>query len=770
MTSTSYHHGWGVILLALLAGRGNAGEPVVRALNLHGLQVGGTTGLIIDGDELGYAPRLLLPFPARQQVQKGSTDKQAKIDVTLAPDVAPGYYPLRVVTDHGVSLPLVIGVDRLPQRPLAAAVEQLLVALHGTVGGSATVEARFAGKAGQKVQVEVEAQRLGSKLRPVVHLYNPRRLQLAWAWDQPVLFGDARLEATLPEDGTYTVAVHDTEYAVPGPGFFRLKLGQWSAVDLVFPSAVARGQALSVELLGPSPPARVHLPAQAAIGAAPLAWPKDGSWSGPRPFVRVSPHAEVLGQPVAGKTQELPAGPVGVSGRLLVPFAEDRYRLPVTPGSKVRLEVFAERYGSPLDAALVVRNEKGDALARAEDSPGTLDPVLEYAVPANVTALVVGVVDAQGRGGPRGVYRLVITPPQSMASKSDLRLHTAAQRITLPVGGAAVVPVLVERRGYPGTIDLAAAGLPAGVVLEGAAIPAEADGALVTVRRGTASGDAVVTTWHGRAADGEERVVIVKNHPLERLQPWLATELPLAPTVGKAADFQVDWRGLPADAGLVPAKKMPLPVKVMRPAEPSVVRLTLLTSQNAPQTNNQPDPNKSLRLEKAVELGAKITDGDLTLLVPPELPSPSYDMTIQAELLSPDKRIVKAVAFAPVRRLTVRLPLVVKLDGPPRIEATLDPKKETVVKLQGQIERREGLAGDVALALTGLPPGARADAVTVKTGVTAFALNVVLPPTVPPGEIRGLKLSGTGAPDAKQPNVRVRSREVEVTLVLKASK
>ena len=56
----------------------------------------------------------------------------------------------------------------------------------------------------------------------------------------------------------------------------------------------------------------------------------------------------------------------------------------MTPTTKVRFEVFAERLGSPLDAALVVRNEPGADLARVEDGPGTLDPVLEYAVPDKV--------------------------------------------------------------------------------------------------------------------------------------------------------------------------------------------------------------------------------------------------------------------------------------------------------------------------------------------------------------------------------------------------
>jgi hypothetical protein len=343
---------------------------------------------------------------------------------------------------------------------------------------------------------------------------------------------------------------------------------------------------------------------------------------------------------------------------------------------------------------------------------------------------------------------------------------TPAQRIGLPVGGRSVVPILVERRGYQGSIALSANGLPPGVKLEGTTIPAGADGTLITVLRDASAGDAVLTTWRGRADDGQEQTVVVKGHPLERLQPWLATELPIAPTTARAADFQVDWRGLPADAGLVPAGKLALPVKLTRPMSPSAVRLTLVTSQLPPLINNQPDLTKSLRQEKPVELAANVTDGEVTLLVPPEMTSPGYDVTVQAELLSADKRTVLATAYAPVKRLAVRPSLIVKLDGTGRIEAKLDAKTGATIPVKGQVERREGLIGDVALTLTGLPPGARADAVTVKAGATEFTINVVLPPNLPAGEVKGLKLAGTAAPDAKQPNVRVRSREVELTLVV----
>jgi len=46
---------------------------------------------------------------------------------------------------------------------------------------------------------------------------------------------------------------------------------------------------------------------------------------------------------------------------------------------------------------------------------------------------------------------------------------------------------------------------------------------------------------------------------------------------------------------------------------------------------------------------------------------------------------------------------------------------------------------------------------------------VVLPATLAAGEYKGLKLSASGMPDPKQPNIRVKSREVELALVVKAA-
>ena len=746
------------LALLALALRLTAAEPAVRDLTVRGLQTSGTTTVTITGDDFGKAPKLLLPFAAKQTLKPGNTDKLAVIDVALE-SATPGLHHLRVVTDGGVSLPVVVGVDALPQLPFAAKVEALPVALHGALTGSTVLGTTFAGKAGQKLTVEVEAARIGSKLRPVVHLYNAKKLQLEWTWGMPALSGDARLTATLPADGAYTITLHDAEYAGAAPGFFRLKIGAFDYVEQVFPPVVTK-DTKSVELIG-STAAKIDLPAVRGP-VIPLDWPKGGAWSGPRPFVELSARPEFVEPSTLGKPLELPAGRVGVCGKLGAPGEEDKYRVAVVPNTKVLFSVFAERIGSPIDAALVIRNDAGAVLAQAEDSPGTLDPVLEYTVQDKVTAITVGVLDSQGRGGPRGVYRLTIDP-LTIVGQGDFRLTTPLQRLNLPAGGRAVVPVFVDRRGFVGKIDLAADALPAGLKLEGGTIAANADGALVTV---TATGDvhAGLITWKGRGG-ADERAVSFKGHPLERLQPWLATEFAVAPTSAKTADFGIDWKGLPANAGLFPSGKLALPVTLTRTDVASPVRLTLLTSQSPPFTNNQPNPALAIRVEKPTELGAKVSDGEVPVVIPPELPADAYQIAVLAELLTPDKQRVLASAVTSVRTLPVKLPVAVTFAAP-TFAAKLDAKTGATVEVKGTAERLNGFAGDIVVSLAGVPAGVPVPApVTVKAGETAFSFKLVIPPATPAGASK-LKLAATAAPDPKQPAVRVKARAAEATLTV----
>src|SRR5436190_13973147 len=115
---------WVAVSLLTVAPCLRAAEPVIANLNIRGLQIGGSTSLVIDGNDLGTSPRLLLNFPAKQALKPGGSANRAAFDVSLDGQVTPGYHQLRVVTDAGVSLPVVIGVDRLPQRVMPVPAPQ----------------------------------------------------------------------------------------------------------------------------------------------------------------------------------------------------------------------------------------------------------------------------------------------------------------------------------------------------------------------------------------------------------------------------------------------------------------------------------------------------------------------------------------------------------------------------------------------------------------------------------------------------------------------
>lgn len=749
-------------------------EPAIRAINIRGLQIGGTTELICDGDDFTTEPKLLLPFAVEQSLKEGSTDKRATFSVKLVDNIEPGYYQLRVATAGGVSLPIVIGVDRLPQQELKTPVEKLPVAVHGSVSGSGIVEVKFTGKKGESIAAEVEAQRLGSKLRPVIHLLKVSGTggrQLLWRWSESHLFSEARVEVVLPDDGEYRVTVHDLEYAAPSPSFFRLKIGQWTSFEQAIPAVVPAGQQQTVEVRTNTfndPPQTKTEQQTVDPQTGPFARLKitAANFAGPRPFVRLSTQQELRESETQGRELSLAAGPIGISGQLLSVSELDSYRLAVKPGDKIRCEIFGQRYGAPLDAKLILSNDKEAAVAQGEDSPGSLDPVVEYTVPDKMTTLIVGVIVSQRRAGPQAAYHLNIRNLNDVAAGTDYRLLTNLERTAISKGGRWVVPVWADRRGYNGAIELSANGLPPGISVSGNTIPAGASGTLVTLTANDTEPPqlAAISHWQGKTAEGKTQPVLLKNHPLEMLQPWLAEEIAVARVNSPAADFAVDWRDLPESAALAPTAKLALPIKIARTDDKLPVRLSLVTSQLAPLNNNQSDPSKTLRVEKAVELGAKTNDGEVTLLVPQDLAEDAYDLAIQAELLSADKQKVLATSFTPVRRLPVLMPVEVQLAGEPKIDVMLDAAKGAMQKIDGTVKRREGIAGDVTIALTGLPAGARADAPVVKADANAFSVNVVLPANQPAGELTGLKLSATIVPDPKQANARVKSREVDLKL------
>lgn len=764
------------MLLAQVCGSQStqAASPTINNLSVRGLQTGATTTLTITGANLLPEPRVLLGASiAKQEVKPGAKPNQVQIDVTLDSQVTPGIYQFWLATAEGLSTPTTVGVDRLPELAFAPEIASLPVAMTGAVQGNAVLRTSFTGKAKQRMVIEVEGKRLGSRLNPVLRLLDSRNVQLAWAQTAGTVFGDARIVAELPADGRYTIELNDALYRGAAPGFFRLKVGELQFADMVFPMGVQRGNKGRLEFVSTSLPsgAAVEADLTSASNDVPAPWPAEGVsgaqfFSGAQPRIIASEIPEVV-EMAGGSLQEVTV-PAAINGRLAAAGEEDRYKLMVTPGAKLRFDVVAQRAGSPVDGVLFIRNAAGAQLATSDDRPGTTDPGLDFTVPAKVTDLVVAVKDLNGRGGADFIYRIAVAP----IGGADYRLSVLNDRIELPATGNSVVRVRADRAGYQGPIQLSIPKLPPGVKVQGDTIPAGATDALLGLHVDHSAPVQAKISIQGVAAQGKtslRRPALLVESPTTKNSPWLREELALAVTV--PSPLNIAWQGESAEMKLPLGTKLAANFKIARAANAKgAVRLSLITSQIMPvkqkqdpktkQNKTEDDIGRALRFESPPTIAADKDEAATQIVVPGDLPQVPYDLAVQAELLSADGKTVLASAVTPVRRLVTALPFAIELVG----EAKVDAKAGTgeTGKLAGKVQRLGSFDLPVTVMLTGLPAELPSPHIDVPAGKSDFELPVLFPYNSAKGPLKNVKVVATSQPDPKAP--RVYSNEVPVAV------
>jgi hypothetical protein len=638
-----------------LAAKVQAG-PRITNISPPGLRIGATTTITVQGSQLLPAPGLLLGREIKQTLKPGATANQVQFDVALPPDTAPGTCLLRLVTSHGISNGVLVEIDDLEQKPFTSQTTTLPVALYGNFAGSSTLTTSFAGRKGQRIVVDVAARRLGATFDPVMELFDARGVPIAWAQGRTALSGDARLQAVLPADGEYKVALHDVLYRGETSGPVRLKIGALANADLVFPLGGQRGTMPNFELLGNGlePGHFLTLDLRSRYGEIECPLPTLHGLTGPAPQIVVEDLPEVLqAPPFSGSLQEVRL-PAAINGRLLKPGTEDRYRLIAEPGSRWRFDVLAGRAGSALDAILAIRNEKGAGLAEGDDRPETVDPGFDFTVPAGMHSVVLGIRDLQGRGGPEFVYRISIVP----LDRQDFRLQVFKLEEAVPRGGKTVIRVHADRAGYQGPIRLRMQGLVDGLQLQPAEIPPQATETIVTLSASEKAGPKPgFAQLFGESADERPRVRRVAEMRAEetgifsgRFRNQIALAVVEPSTIG------VSWES--TEDTLSQGASVPVKLKLTRNAGAGgAFRISLLSSQVVPKTadGKQEDINRSLRLATNAMVPAGQTSAAPVLIVPADLPDIPYDLAIRAELLGPDGSSVTDVSFSQVRRFRVKV-------------------------------------------------------------------------------------------------------------------
>jgi hypothetical protein len=707
------------------------------------LQIGKPTTLVITGTDLPTDAEVVIDANiASQAVKPGAKRDRIEVEVTLDTQVQPGLYSVRVAGPDGISGPVTVGVDRLPQLAFSPSIESLPAALHGSVGAGQVLKASLQGKKDQRLVIDLEAQRIGSGLKPVIRLNDALGRQIAWSPARTNIGGDARVETVLPADGQYTIELQDQLFRPTGPGFFRLKVGDLQYADFAMPLA--------------------HTTLDAVPGETAGLVPASEHFTGAAPRVVISDFPELLES--GGQPQELSQVPVGVSGVVSAAGEEDKFVLAVTPKQKLRFEVVARQFGSPLDAVLSIRDEEGKQLASGDDRTGSSDPLVEYTAPDKVNRLQIAIKDLLGRGGNDYVYRIAVRD----AGRPDFALSLAADRINVPAAGAQVVPVQVTRTNYNGPIELALDPQPPEIQLQGNVIPPGATIGLLTLSAQEVSPQSRLTRLIGRALEAEPqplRAAMFGDVAGSRYQPRIRTQLGLSIT--RRSPISIAW--IPGDDDrLYLGSKLPARLQLTRAeGAEGKVRVRLLTSQPTPkktiregqQQRVVDDVDRTLRLEGDPTFGPDQTDATVNILVPGDLPRQPWDVVLVAELLSKDGKNVVSSLAAPVRSLTPVTPFTLALSGPSAAEGKAGAGEAG--KLVGKISRVANYKQPVIVALDGLPKGYSSPYLLVPADKEDFELPLTFTSDNKPGELKGAKLVALSAPMTAK---SVRSNTIDVSI------
>jgi hypothetical protein len=711
-----------VVVLLLFSATAQAAPPTMTSVTPRGVERGQAVEITIAGANLTPQSRLVLPFKATQSLLPDAKPNPAQIRIQLTPDAAVpiGIYPLRLITEDGVSAPFFFSIDSFPtvkevednntfekaqKVPFPCVVD-------GQCPGGDVDNFRFPAKKGQRVVIETLSARLGSAVLPQLRVTDDKQRLLA-ADDTQALQGDARVIFTAPTDGEYVVELSDTRYRGGNPPNYRLRIGEYDVIEEVFPLGGRRGTTVAFTLRGGtlSGVQTLERALDEKLPSSFMLLPVgDGLKPGTLPLrVAIGDLPELLwSKPRDRDPRSLDVlPPLTINSRLEKPRESDRFQFAVTPGQRWRFVVEAEALGSRLDGVLRLFDQNAKQLALVDDVdipvtvPGqpaikTTDPSLDFIVPDGVSLLIAEVRDQHNRGGINYCYRLTIEP-----ATPDFVVIQPFSEINVPRGGSALLSVPVLRRGYAGPIELTIPNLPPGLSVQGGIVPTNATAGLLTLTAANdmaAVPDSLSLSIEGKAADGktvihrlaEHRFAVSRDaNPATSSLTW--HDFALAVTT--AEPFTVAG---PANLDVVIGYPATVATTLTRAKDQAA--LAIQVSGVGPvsiPTPGQPAPPGPLVFQPSQPATGDSTT--CTVTVPINGPEGALDIVLQGKAkVGAAERTVTSKAM----RLVVHRPFEVQLSD---TALTLTPGQ--TVTLKGKIARQAVFKEAVQLALAGLPAG-----------------------------------------------------------------
>ncbi len=578
--------------------------PLPRLLTISpmGGKIGSTeTEVVLTGDHIEDASELLFDQPfikARPKRDAQGNIEPGKYVVSIAADAQPGLVQARVMTRLGISSARVFSIDTLDEvsratanTSLAEAMELKLNSICNAHTSTKSIDHyRFAAKKDQRVLIHCASRSIDSKLDSVLVVGD------AAGRDLVVERRGGAIDFTVPEDGNYTIKIHDLTYNGGPAYFYRLSLRELSR-DSALPKFPAT-QAVSAFSW---PPANMNALA-ANTGSA--------SEQEPNNDHRTAQKIEL---------------PCDISGAFFPAADVDTFEFVGKKGETWWIEVASERLGRPTDPAIVVSQ------AAASDA-NTFNDLLELsdiASPVKVSSngyaydgppFNAGSTDILGkleikedgvhhlqlsdlfggtRNDARNIYRLIIrraTPDFALVAwglHMELRNGDRAalsKPIALRAGQTVALEVVALRRdGFDGAIELSMSNLPPGVTAQGLTIPSgKSRGIMLVTANQDAQASFAHATFEGTAKIGEPAEPTKRSVRMAEMAwpvpdswgeipvPRLVTDVPVSIVAAEAAPLSIRPRTgetLQVTAG----QKLTVPLSIVRRCEFSGASMQLKT-------------------------------------------------------------------------------------------------------------------------------------------------------------------------------------------------
>lgn len=422
-----------------------------------GLTIGKKNEVELTGTNLAGVKDAVIfgcPVPIKTTVVEAKDPAKIKVAFDVTENLQNvGLYQLRVSTDNGVSNFRPICIDCVPEfkdnGDNSKTEKAQKIDWPCVITGSVAVEAsdfyRFSVKAGQTINLDCHARRLGSPLDPVLILHDAktgRELPALYADDTPGLQSDARFVHTFKEAGEYLVAVRDSTYRGGANFDYRLRVTSSPAATVAYPALAQEKQFIEQ-------PGWQH---SLRDGGRIPSWPVP---------VRTSPYPQsVESEPNDDlKSANVLTMPSGITAKFEKKSDKDYFSFPAKKGQKIEAVCMTAEIGSPTEVHLRILDEKQKELAVS-------DPVkpaarAEFTAPADGTYYAV-TEHLNYLFGPNEVYHLTIKPVLS-----EFAVTIGADKVDAPREGFSLIPItgVTRLNGFNGPITVKAKGAGASGVL-----------------------------------------------------------------------------------------------------------------------------------------------------------------------------------------------------------------------------------------------------------------------------------------------------------------